>query len=432
MKFFAKGFYLFCVLVFAVGMAACDNDDKGGDNPPPPSPLTPDEHKAKLETVGKDFVAKFNAEDHRDAVEAIDYLNGIIDLLIGYDDEDFAPDWGENPEPPIGKMLASLHSVAKDNSVNGLVTLATEVEKYGLADLEGIYTYNKTTEKWDTIPATGKIELSFNNGKACLLTITFEDGKDYTYDNTVVNIPAKVNISLKVAGAEQIGATINTSLANDQKSAEVGAKMTLKGGYVWELALKANSNEVTEEYKMTKNGETLINSSAKITGTKLTDPDALQNDEPEDLVSNGEFNCKLMDDVVLSGKANIRSIVKEVDLIAEPSDSKIGAQKEADIYNKYASMALYYSGGSEKVADIKMDIVKDDDDYHIGYEPEIGKKAQNVTEYYYASPVLIFTSDNSKYDMETYFSEANFGSLIESVRTLANKYAAMVGETVDF
>lgn len=436
MKFLSKGFYLVCMLVFAMGITACSDDDKDGDTPPPPSPLTPDEHKAKLETVGKDFVAKFNAEDHRAAVEAIDYLNSIIDPLIGSDDEDviLPPDPGYDPNP-YGKMLASLRSVAKDNSLNGLVTLATEVDEYGLSDLEGVYSYDNKTEKWDTTAATGKIELVFDNGKACVLTVTFEGGKDYTYENTVVNVPAKVNISLKVAGAEQIGATINTNLANDQKSAEVSAKMTLNGGYVWELAVNAKSNAITQVSKMTKNGETLISSNAEITGTNLTDPDALQNNEPEDLVSNGALDFTVMGDIAMSGKANIKSIIREVDLITEPSDSKTGAQKEAEIYNKYASLAMYYSGGSEKVADIKMDIVKDEDDYdhNIGYQPEIGKKDQSViTEYYYAAPVLIFASDGSKYDMETYFSDANFGSLIESVRTLANKYAAMIGETVDF
>lgn len=425
MKFFAKGFYLLCMLVFAVGITACSDDDKGGDNPPPPSPLTPDEHKAKLETIGKDFVAKFNAEDHRLAVEALDYLSDIIDA----DDEDVAL-----PEPPapMGKMLASLRSVAKDNNLNALVTLATDVDEYSLAEYAGVYTYNETTEEWEKKEATGKIELNFNNGKACVVAVTFEGGKDYTYENTVVSIPAKVVISLKVANAEQIGAVINTDLADNQKSANVAAKMTLNGGYVWELAVSAKSNEVTESFKMTKNGETLITSSAKVTGSNLTDPDALENQEAEDLLADGEFSCNIMD-VVVSGKGNIKSIIKEVDAITEPSDSKVGAQKEADIYNKYAAMALYYSGGSEKVADVKMDICKevDDEDYVGSYEPEKEKQSASY-EYYYAAPFLIFTSDGSKYEMETYFSEANFGSLIASVRTLANKYAAMIGETVDF
>lgn len=424
MKFFAKGVYLLCMLVFAVGVTACSDDDKGGDNPPPPSPLTPDEHKAKLETVGKDFVAKFNAEDHRLAVEALDYLSSIIDR----DDEDVAL-----PEPPpMGKMLASLRSVAKDNNLNALVTLATDVDEYSLAEYAGVYTYNEGTEEWEKEEATGKIELNFNNGKVCVLAVTFGDGKDYTYENTVVSIPAKVVVSLKVANAEQIGVVINTDLADNQKSANVTAKMTLNGGYVWELAVSAKSNEVTESFKMTKNGETLINSSAKVTGSNLTDPDALENQEAEDLLADGEFSCNIMD-VVMSGKGNIKSIIKEVDAITEPSDSKVGAQKEADIYNKYATMALYYSGGSEKVADVKMDICKevDDEDYVDGYEPD-KEKQRSSYEYYYAAPFLIFTSDGSKYDMETYFSEANFGSLIASVRTLANKYAAMIGETVDF
>lgn len=437
MKFLAKGFYLLCMLVFAVGMAACSDDNKDGDTPPPPSPLTPDEHKAKLETVGKDFIAKFNAEDHRTAVETIDYLIDILETsgLFGEDDEDMpiVPDYN-----PMVQMLSSLRSVAKSNSLNGLTNLAAEVDKVSLADYAGVYTYNESNEEWDKVDATGKIELNFNNGKVCVLALTFEGGKDYVYENTAVNIPAKMTVSLKVDGSEQIGASVNTSLADNQKSADVAVKMTLNGGYAWDLTLNAKSNVITEVYKMSKNGETLINSSAEITGQNLTDPDALENSEAEDLLSEGELSVNIMD-VVVKGQGDIKAIIKGVDAITESSSSKTGAQKEADIYNKYASMALYYSGGSEKVADVKMDIVKDEDDNNVGYEPapSTGKMEQSVNgstsyEYYYTTPVLIFASDGSKYDMETYFSEANFGSLIQSVKTLVNKYAAMVGETVDF
>lgn len=418
MKFLAKSLYLLCMLVFAVGVTACSDDDKGDDTPPPPSPLTPDQHKAKLESVGKDFVAKFNAEDHRVAVEALDYLSDIIEEAGLFDEDD---EIVELPDPnPVQKMLASLRAVAKDNSVNGLATLATEVDKVGLADYAGVYTYNEATTEWTKVEATGKIELKFNNGKPCVLALAFEGGKDYVYENTAVNIPAKATISLSVDAKEQIGGVIKTDLANDQKSATVSVNMSLIGGYEWELAVVAKSNLVTESYRMTKEGETLIVSDAEVSGTNLTDPDAIENNEAEDLLADGEFNFNVMG-VVVKGGADIKSIIKEVDAIPESSDSKIGAQKEADIYNKNAAMALYYSDGSEKVADIKMDIVKEVDDY-----------GTTQYDYYYTSPVLIFASDGSKYDMETYFSEANFSSLIESVRTLANKYAAMIGETVDF
>ena len=429
MKFFAKGFYLLCMLVFAVGMAACSDDDKGGDTPPP-SPLTPDEHKTKLETVGKEFVAKFNAEDHRVAVEAIDYLVDILETsgLFG-DDDDEADLPAPMPENPMVQMLSSLRSVAKSNSLTGLTTLATEVDRLSLADYAGVYTYNKVSEEWTKVEATGKIELQFNNGKACVLALTFEGGKDYTYENTAVNIPAKMTISLKVANVEHIGALVTTSLADNQKSADIAVKMTLNGGYAWELAVSAKSNAITEVYKMSKNDETLITSSAEVSGQNLTDPDALENSEAEDLLTDGKLSVNVMD-VVVKGEGAIKSIIKGIDAITESSDSKTGAQKEADIYNKYASMALYYSGGSEKVADVKMDIVKESD-YNVGYEeevPKVGKMEQNGStsyDYYDVAPFLIFASDGSKYEMETYFSEANFGSLIQSVETLMEKYAAL-------
>lgn len=432
MKFIMKNQYLVCLLALAFGAASCGSDDKGdggGGGPLGPSPLTPDQHKAKLETIGKDFVARFNPNDHKAAVESIDYLSEIIDAPGLFDNDN-----SEIEEQPIPDMLSSVRSVIRNNNMNGLAKLATEeLDEYKLSEYAGIYTYNQTKRIWEKKDAAGRIELLYNNGKANVLTLTFEGGEDYTQaEGVVVSVPAKVNLSMKVGADEQIACAIATNLSENQKTAVVSVKLSLIGGYLWELDVNARSTEVTESYKMSKSGEQLMASIAKLTGNKLTSPEDIDNGEASEMLANGEFDFRIMD-VAVKGKGDIKAIIDGVDKISEKLTDEQKTQKEAEIYGQYATIELYYADKSEKVADVKVEAAHDGVNFGHYYDPQTGKMEHGEYEDYVLMPNLVFVSDGSKYDMETYFSEANFGSLIESVETLVNKYIDLVGEDhVDF
>lgn len=428
MKFIVKNQFLVYLMAVALGVASCGSDDDNGDRDgggsTTNSPLTPDQHKAKLETIGKDFVAKFNQNDHKVAVESIDYLSEIIDAPGLFDDED---DFNIE-QPIIPNILSSVRSVILHNDMNGLATFASEPDTYTLSEYAGVYTYSQSKKRWERKTATGKIELQYNNGKANVMTLAFEGGTDYTQaEGVVVNVPAKVSFSMKVETAEQISCVTTTNLSADQKSAEVAVKLSLIGGYVWELSLNAQSSVVTETYKMTKNGEQLMASVAKLTGNKLTNPDDIENGEASNMLANGEFDFSIMD-VALHGKGDIKAVIDELDKMEEKQTDEQKTQKEAEIYNQYAKIELYYADKSEKIADIKMKAFYDGENYGYHYNPQSGKMEYGEYKDYNLMPNLIFVSDNSEFSMDTYFSEANFGSLIQSIETLVNKYADLIGE----
>ena len=72
--------------LLAICLIACsDDDDKKDGNglddtgDYTDSPLTPDENKAKLENIGKDFVAKINADDHKVVTTSLNDLYNALD-----------------------------------------------------------------------------------------------------------------------------------------------------------------------------------------------------------------------------------------------------------------------------------------------------------------------------------------------------------------
>lgn len=409
----------FCFLVLMSCIAACsDKEDDGGGLGT--SPLTPDQHKVKLETIGKDFVSKFNPNDHKTAIEAIDYLFDIIDAPGLSDDE--------NENSYLPETMSAVRSVLMNNDINGLAALASEdLDKVTLADYEGIYTYNQTIGEWTKADAKGKIELQYNNGKACVISMTFEGNFDYTQvEGVVVSVPAKVNFSMKVAGVEQVTFAVQTNLAKDQKAATIAVEFVLIGGYKWNLNLDAKSTIITQTYGMSKDGQVLMASVAKLTGSDLTTIDKIENGEASEMLGSAEFDFRVMD-VALKGSGDVKSLIKALDAIPDKLEEKQKVQKEVDACNQFAKIELYYASEAQKVADVKMDVLQDGKGYDYQYNPKTGKFEWAVFDYYEAVPYLIFVSDGSKFEFDTYFSEASFGSLITSVETLINKYVDMVG-----
>lgn len=93
---------LFCLATGPISCGDSNTDDgteqggggnggDGGGTGPEPEPgnpeITPEQHKAKLETIGKEVAAQFNPEDSKAAIESLTAL----EELLAFDDEDVAP-----------------------------------------------------------------------------------------------------------------------------------------------------------------------------------------------------------------------------------------------------------------------------------------------------------------------------------------------------
>ena len=100
---------LFCLATGPISCGDSNTDDgteqggggnggDGGGTGPEPEPgnpeITPEQHKAKLETIGKEVAAQFNPEDSKAAIESLTAL----EELLAFDDEDVAP----SPAPKTG------------------------------------------------------------------------------------------------------------------------------------------------------------------------------------------------------------------------------------------------------------------------------------------------------------------------------------------
>lgn len=77
-----------------------------------------------------------------------------------------------------------------------------------------------------------------------------------------------------------------------------------------------------------------------------------------------------------------------------------------DLVNEKVKLIIAYNDTDEKVADIILQVSRDDEDY-------------------YVEPILLFP-DGSKYAFENYFTETAFGDLIDAIEELADDFEDMM------
>lgn len=431
MNFLKNLKYYFCVVIAAGCIMACsDSKDKDGDGNGDysDSPLTPDEHKSKLENIGKDFVAKFKAEDHETVVNS---LYNLSDILEGSNFDDFLPDYLQSNDYNYPYMLTE---VIRHNDANALMKLATkalEDDKYQVSDFAGIYTYNSQKRTWARTDATNKVELHYTvDGVTSVLGVTFSDITQYTKaDGIIVDIPAKTAMALTVNNQKVMSFTTDINLAKDMYSADIKSTLALGDNYTWEINASAKSDKATAAFKMTVKGEELINGTAELTGTKLTDPGYIE-DNGEDIFNTAKMDFTVMG-IRMAGNADIKAIIKGEDNIGdmypwssnftEAADKK-NAEALMALYNDYMKVEGFYTAEKQKFVDIKMGLTSSK---VYRWNPSTDK-GETVTDWD-IQPILVFT-DKSEMEFETFFTETRFSSLISAVETLVNSYIDLVGE----
>lgn len=452
MNFLKNAKYYFCALLIS-SMVACssdkdDNENNGGgngdgDNNYTESPLSPDENKTKLENIGKDFVAKINANDHKAVTESLYCLSNLMDDdsfdnclpdYMQWDDEDFSGD----VEYPINPV--ALANVIRNNDINALMKIATKSfdDEYKISDFQG--TYSCVNGIWTAGSGTkNKWELQYtdaeHNNTKSVLTLTYSDLKEYSkVNNTLVEVPGQMTLTLTVDGKEVLKLTneISLTLSKDNNDkATVKCNLAINGNYNWEINASADPDKVSSTFKMSVNNEELINGSAEMTGTKLTDPDNIEANE-ENILNQGNFNLTLMN-VRLTGKADIKAIIKGEEYLDDQNywesdfnedKDKLNAIAAMELYNKNMNIEGIYVKEKQKFANIKVGTYYSEEEK---YEYNGGNPTYKTVKDWDIEPVLIFT-DNSELSFDTFFTKTGFSGLIASVETLVNKYMDIVGE----
>lgn len=407
------------IVVAAAGLMSCDGVNGGGSQ----ISMTPEENKARLEEVGQKVIAKFKPEVQENLIKAVNdfqiYANeGNLEVYDKYAPSEFAAQFASVVKSTVeGANLGGIMALAAPNS-----------HLYEAARIYGIYTYNGSS--WSRTESTDKIEFRFTTeeGKSVVVTAqASEGGTELTIEGETIVIPQQVTAAVTIEGRTEFSANVRTS-CNFGSTVTVDIAIDANGYVVKEnVTVNPNSGSCSASFGI--DGETIVAMNGTFTGNNLTNPDHIYDNY---MTIGGSANAQvtIMNEVQVKGScSNLSSLLSELDVLWDKYDypSEACATEEAAIYNKYLSVGMTYVPATNMVANL---LIAPYFSYTGNiYNPETGNYTE--VDYFFTEPLIVFTSDDSRYSMEAYFNEENFGGLIESFENLYKIYAGYVGVVVE-
>lgn len=407
------------IVVAAAGLMSCNGVNGGGSQ----ISMTPEENKARLEEVGQKVIAKFKPEVQENLIKAVNdfqiYANeGNLEVYDKYGASEFA-----------AQFASVVKSTVEGANLGGIMALAApDSHLYEAARIYGIYTYNGSS--WSRTESTDKIEFRFTTeeGKSVVATAqASEGGAELTIEGETIVIPQQVTAAVTIEGRTEFSANVRTS-CNFGSTVTVDIAIDANGYVVKEnVTVNPNSGSCSASFGI--DGETIVAMNGTFTGNNLTNPDHIYDNY---MTIGGSANAQvtIMNEVQVKGScSNLSSLLSELDVLWGKYDysSEACATEEAAIYNKYLSVGMTYVPATNMVANL---LIAPYFSYSGNiYNPETGNYTE--VDYFFTEPLIVFTSDDSRYSMEAYFNEENFGGLIESFENLYKIYAGYVGAVVE-
>lgn len=461
--FWASTLMLATTLTFS-----CGDDDPvenpGGGNPEQPidpvtpdKPLTPAEQKVKMEEVAMDLMDRMPASDFK---ELTDFAEYVSDTYADYD-WDEVDSWAEsaleaaiNPtdneytetEESYGWVYNYIYTEYKAllmaSNFTGKFTAANgRWVRSDAKDLQFVFKDKAGAEcalKLETSGAVKKVHLGCEDDWTDYESVPGKNvGNDY-YDRTeyTIGVPEKIVVTLTKGATQMVKTTVKVDLASisgeefDIAKSAVNATtlVELNNGYRFEaseVAYKGNA-KASGTVRMVKGNETLLTLSmaGDLSGIPSCNVSAFSRDNFDcDFDDMNATNAWVKIDVM--GKMQIQGLVSDVSKFADYLEMADENDENEGNFKSYISQAnsqmqlfLFYDNKTEKQAQVVLESFVDENYY--------GEK------YWTAEPVIRFFDGTSYSTFSAFFNEKDFKGVIDSFKRLAERYAELVDEEIDW
>jgi len=465
------------VAIVGVGIVSCiDDDDDSDDLETPINPVDPKkgeamsaaDQKEYLEKVALEFMDLMPASDFRDIVE----LGEFIEENYGDDyDWDSVEDWAKN---------------AFDASREALGTKETEseTEKWGSNTYKYNYIYTNYKALLLASNFTGHFtarngrwvfakanDLQFvftdKRGQECVLKLETsgnvkkvymfndDDWKNYDYNSVgnthtyneyfdrtqcTIGVPEIIMVTLTQGGAQVIKTTVKVNmdrLSNEEfdiskNSITLSVLAELSNGYniYFSNVAYTGNKDVAVTFTMSKKGTSHITvgvaadindlPSVKVSEFSSESYDTDKYDWDDVNAKNAFVKLDVLGKVQIQG--TLKDTRKYFDYLEE-ADHNDSNEKTFKSYinqaNSLADIHLFYDGKNVRQAGIRLEPFADE--------------TWNGRTYWEAEPVICFYDDDTSYStFEVFFNEKDFKKTIDTFKKLANKYADLVDERIDW
>lgn len=395
-------------------LVGCNKDPESGNNTPGnvddynnASTLTPGEHKAKLEDIAVEFIGYVDLADFEEILDTIYCLAEYLEY-----DEEYAYN-----ELAMGiKNLSPIHF--QRFATRALEEVIIDINDPEYNPLAG-YVYEWNGDEWEE-----------SKGQSHTIVIKWDDAvataswgettrQEWTFreleKKTIVYVPNSLTLNVKIDNKEHLNIVAKPNIT-DSKTLAPSVEVSLNGGYLISASVKADSRGLETHSSIKKGNKTLLNANTVVAINDFTDIDNWLKTEGEyfaDQIKSGKVQIDILN-LSIVGAGDFKDLLTDIDEITEglygdEYDAERWRRKMEDVcdlVNEKVKLVIAYNDTDEKVADIVLQVSRDDEDY-------------------YVEPILLFP-DGSKYAFENYFTETAFGDLIDAIEELADDFEDMM------
>ncbi len=451
-------FVLGTVFSLSSTLVSCGGDDDSSDpivNPDPITPqeppqnegMTPLQQKERLDVIAKEFMNLTPASDFKNIANLYNYIS---DTYTDNYDWDTVGDWAGDIFDSLREQVGN-PVVEKDGGYSFVAT------NYKTILLASNFTSHFTASngKW-TRQDANDLQFIFKdqNSKECVLKLETSgnvkkvhlfnledwdwewDGNSYTeyLDRTqmIIGVPENIVVTLTQGGSQVVKVTVKVNLASidneefdlSKSSVTASTLVEINNGYkinVSQVAYKANSGAAVT-FEMSKNGTSLASvafssSLSGIPSAIISDIDDIDFDNAN--MKNAYVKLDILGKLQIQGKlSDVRKYVDYLESANDNEDNEKNFKSYITQANSLLDLNLFYDGKAVKQASVK-------------FEPFAGESWGGY-QYWDAEPVLYFYDGSSYSTFEAFFNDKDFKSVIDTFKGLADKYATLINERIDW
>lgn len=447
------------VTLVAATLASCGDDSPSNEPSQPVTPvtpttdnaMTPDEQKSRLEQVALEFMDLTPSSDFEQIADLGDYMRN--NYGENYDWESVG-EWAIDLWTKTRKAVGT----SSDQDRWGYNYVYTNYEAVILAsNFTGHFT--ASNGKWVRTDASD-LQFIFNDqkGQQCVLSLVtsgnvkrvhafdieeydhYEGSTEY-YDRTqnTVGVPENVVVMLTQGGKQVLktSVTIDLNSITDNEfnltKGNITASVTqeFNNGYriaVSQVAYTAGT-QASASCVVTKNGKTLVTAAAAGSLSDIPDCNVsafsasnfdIDNYDTESANSKSPYvKLDILGKVQIQGKvSDVRKFVDYLNKADDSSDTESTFKSYINQANSLLDVNIFYDGTATKQASVRLEPFVED--------------SWNGRTYWTAEPVICFFDGSSYSTFEAFFNDTDFKNTIDSFKRLANRYAGLVGESIDW
>lgn len=463
-------------LLVCASFVACGSDSNDVSDPETPiTPVEPSKEQALsiadqkefLEKVALEFMDMTPASDFDDIADLCMFIN---DTYVEDYDWDNVEDWAQDSFDAAREALGSV-TTEKETETWGRYTYNYNYiyAEYKALLMASNFTGHFTAKngRWE-LEKANDLQFIFTDkrGQKCVLKLetsgsvkkvfvmNIEDWMDYEsnssgytytyneyYDRTkcTIGVPEKIVVTLTQNGKQVAEATLKTDLGSisgeefdiSKNNLSLSFALELNNGYNFEaskVAYTANTSASIVS-SITKNKTTLVSMgiSADINNIPSVNVSAFSSDSfDEDDYNFDDINAKnvyvkfdVLGKVQIQGTlSDVRKFVDYLEDADDNDNNEVNYKSYIEHANSLADINMFYNGNNVKQATIKL-------------EP-FAEETWNGRTYWDMEPVIYFYDGSSYSTFEAFFNDKDFKITIDTFKKLANKYADLVDEHIDW